>query len=145
MKKSVAAFALGMFSSFAVAQVTVSDAWVRATVPAQKVTGAFMQLKSDRPSALVSAQSPAAAAIEIHEMRMDGDMARMRAVTRVNIAGGQTVKLQPGGYHLMLLDLKQSLQAGTYVPIKLTFESADKTAQEVEIKAEVRALNSHQR
>ncbi|HKY03230.1 MAG TPA: copper chaperone PCu(A)C, partial [Burkholderiales bacterium] len=78
MKKIIAALAVWMFSPFVFAQITVSEPWVRATVPAQKVTGGFMELKSDRPTALVGATSPMAGVVEIHEMRMDGDMARMR-------------------------------------------------------------------
>ncbi|HKY01061.1 MAG TPA: copper chaperone PCu(A)C, partial [Burkholderiales bacterium] len=112
-------------------------------VPAQKVTGGFMELKSDRPTALVGATSPMAGVVEIHEMRMDGDMARMRQISRLEIGSAQTVKLQPGGYHLMLMDLKQPLKAGEYIPIKLRFESAGKAMQEIEVKAQVRALDSH--
>lgn len=120
----------------------MSDAWVRATVPAQKATGAFMEFKSTQGAALVAAESPAAAAVEIHEMRMAGDVARMRQIPRLEIPWSAVLKLQPGGYHLMLMGLKQPLKAGEYVPIKLRFESAGKAVQEIELKAQVRALDT---
>jgi hypothetical protein len=122
------------------AQITVSQPWVRGTVQGQKATGAFMQLKSADGAALVAAQSPAAGVVEIHEMRMENNVMRMRAVPKLDLPPGQTVELKPGGYHVMLMDLKQPLKKGDTVPITLKLQGKDGKPQEVEVKAEVRDL-----
>jgi len=126
----------------AIAQVTVTDPWVRGIVPQQKATGAFMKLEAKEPVALVSASSPAAGITEIHEMAMEKDVMKMRQIASLAVAPGKPAELKPGGYHVMLLDLKQPLKAGDSVPITLTFEKADKSKQTVEVKAEVRALGA---
>src|SRR5215475_7002765 len=139
----VAVLAALSFAAAAVsAQVNVSDAWVRGTVPGQKATGAFMQLKSADGGALVSVQSPVAGRVEIHEMRMEGNVMRMRAIPKLELPAGQTVELKPGGYHVMLLDLKAPLKKGDTVPITLKLRGKDGTPQEIQVKAEVRDLTA---
>ena len=133
------AVALGLAAS-AQAQVSVSDAWVRGTVQGQKAAGAFMRLKSSEGAALIAAESSVARAVEIHEMRMEGNVMRMRAVPRLDLPAGQTIELKPGGYHMMLLDLKAPLKKGEIVPIRLKLRGKDGRAEEVEVKAEVRDL-----
>jgi copper(I)-binding protein len=104
---SVSALFLALTVSLsAQAQVSVKDAWVRATVPQQKATGAFMQLQSAQDAKLVSAQSPVAGVVEVHEMAMDGGVMRMRAVPNLDLPAGKAIDLKPGGYHVMLMDLK---------------------------------------
>ncbi len=71
------------------------------------MTGAFLTLKADAAAKLVSAQSPVAEAVEIHEMSMEGDVMRMRQITALPLPAGQEVTLKPGGYHIMLTGLKQ--------------------------------------
>ncbi len=73
------------------ADVTIADAWVRGTVPGQKATGAFMQITSPTDAALVAAASPVAKTVEIHEMKMDGGMMRMRAVQQIPLPAGKPV------------------------------------------------------
>jgi len=124
----------------ALAQVTVKDAWVRATVTQQKATGAFMQLQAASNSRLVEARSPVAGVVEIHEMVMDGSTMRMRAMPGLDLPAGRSVELKPGGYHVMLMDLKAPIAAGQDVPLTLVFEGADKKRETVEIKASARAL-----
>ena len=124
------------------AQVTVSAPWVRGTVQGQKATGAFMQLKSADGAALVAAETPVAGIVEIHEMKMEANVMRMRAVPKLDLPAGRAVELKPGGYHVMLMDLKQPLKAGESVPIKLKFQGKDGKPQEVEVKAEVRDLTA---
>ena len=135
------ALALGLAAS-AQAQVSVSDAWVRGTVEGQKATGAFMQLKSPGGATLIAAESPVAGAVEIHEMRMEGNVMRMRALPRLELPAGQAVDLKPGGYHIMLMNLKAPLKKGESVPIRLKFQGQDGKPQEVEVKAEVRDLTA---
>ena len=122
------------------AQVVVANPWVRGTVAGQKATGAFMELKSPTDTALVSASSPLAGIVEVHEMKMDGGVMRMNAVNRLDVPAGKAVEMKPGGYHVMLMDLKQALKEGETVPISLTFEDKAGKRQTVEVKAPVRAL-----
>jgi copper(I)-binding protein len=124
------------------AQVAVGDPWVRATVPQQQASGAFMTLTAPKGAKLVEARSPVAGTVEVHEMKRDGDVMRMRAIEALDLPAGRTVKLEPGGYHVMLMGLKQTLNAGDTVPLTLVFESADRTRQTVEVKAPVRPLAS---
>jgi len=120
------------------AQVTVSGAWVRGTVQGQTATGAYMQLRSADGATVVGADSPAAGIVEIHEMRMEGNTMRMRGVEQLELPAGQAVELKPGGYHVMLMDLKAPLKKGDTVPIKLKVRSKSGQTQDVEVKAEVR-------
>jgi copper(I)-binding protein len=136
------ALALGLAAA-AQAQVNVSNAWVRGTVPGQKATGAFMQLKSARGATLVAAESPAAGAVEIHAMRMEGNVMRMRAIGSLELPAGQTVELKPGGYHAMLLDLKAPLKKGDVVPLRLKVRGKDGEVAEIDVAAEVRELTAN--
>ena len=120
--------------------VEVKDAWIRGTVGGQKATGAFMSLTSHAPARLVAASSPAAGVVEIHSMKMDGGVMRMSAVDGIELPANRTVKLAPGAYHVMLLDLKRTLKAGERVPLRLTFEIAGKKRETVEIDVEVRSV-----
>jgi copper(I)-binding protein len=132
---------LACLSTTALAQVTVKDAWVRATVPAQMATGAFMQLQATQAMRLVEARSPVAGVVEIHEMTMVDNVMRMRAVPGLELPAGKAVELKPGGYHVMLMDLKGQVKEGQSVPLTLVVEGRDKKRQTVEVKAQVRALN----
>jgi periplasmic copper chaperone A len=118
--------------------ITVSGAWVRGTVQGQTATGAYMQLRSADGATLLGADSPAAGIVEIHEMRMEGNTMRMRGVDKLELPAGQAVELKPGGYHVMLMDLKAPLKKGDTVPIKLKVRSKSGQTQDVEVKAEVR-------
>jgi len=129
-------------SAFAQANVSVKDAWVRATVPQQKATGAFMQLQASADSKFVSASSPLTPTVEVHEMAMQGDVMRMRQVQSVELPAGKLVELKPGGYHIMLLNLKAQVKEGDTVPFSLVFEGKDGKRETVDIKAPVKALNN---
>jgi copper(I)-binding protein len=122
------------------AQTTVKDAWVRGTVAQQKATGMFAQITSTVGGKLVSASSPAAGVVEIHEMKMEGSTMKMRAVPSLDLPAGKAVELKPGGYHVMLLDLKQQLKAGETVTVTLVIEGAGGKRETVEVKAPVRPL-----
>ncbi|HTO49476.1 MAG TPA: copper chaperone PCu(A)C [Burkholderiales bacterium] len=124
------------------AQVTVSDAWVRGTVPGQTASGAYMQLKSADGATLVGAESPVAGIVEIHEMRTEGNTMRMRGVEKLALPAGRAVELKPGGYHVMLMDLKAPLKKGETVPIKLKVRSKSGQTQDIEVKAEVRDVTA---
>jgi periplasmic copper chaperone A len=146
MKSTRLILALAALSSLsalpALAQVSVSEPWVRATVPQQKATGAFMQLKAEKGSRLVEARSPVAGVVEIHEMAMKDGIMSMRAIPGLALPAGKAVELKPGGYHVMLMDLKQQVKEGETVPITLVVEGADKKRETIEVTAAVRALSA---
>ena len=121
------------------AQVTVQEPWVRGTVAQQKGTGMFARITSAQPARLVSASSPAAGIVEIHEMTMQGDVMRMRAIPGLDLPAGKPVELKPGGLHLMLINLKQPLEPGKTVPVTLVVETGGKR-ESIEVKVPVRTL-----
>ena len=129
-------------ASAASGPVRVEAAWIRASVPGQSGTGAFMRLTASEPLRLVGVASPAAGVAEVHEMRMDGDVMRMRALTDgLDLPAGRPVDLQPGGYHLMLMALQAPLQAGAQVPVTLVLRDArgQVRRQEVQLPVSLRA------
>jgi periplasmic copper chaperone A len=142
MKRSWAtALALMLSTGASQAQTTVAEPWVRGTVAQQKATGMFAQITSAKGGKLVSASSPVAGLVEIHEMSMEGSTMRMRALpTGLELPAGKPVALKPGGYHVMLMDLKQQLKPGDTVAVTIVVEAHDKTRESLEIKAPVRAI-----
>ena len=120
--------------------VEVQDAWARTTVPGQKASGAFMKLTARESTRLVGVSSPVAGVAEVHEMKMDGDVMRMRAMTGLDLPAGQTVELKPGGYHVMLLDLKVALRKDSSIPLTLVFKNAKGVESKVEVSLPVLSM-----
>lgn len=127
-------------AAHASAQVRVSDAWVRATVAGQTSSGAFMTVTADSDSKLLSVKSPAAKDVQIHEMSMKDDVMRMGPVDSVTLPAGKAVKLDPEGYHVMLMGLTGQIKQGDVVPLTLTVENAKGQKQTIEVDAPARAL-----
>jgi copper(I)-binding protein len=127
--------ALVFASAAAQAQVTVDKPWIRTTVAQQTTTAAYLTITSAKGGKLVSASSPVAAAVDVHEMKMDGDMMKMRAVDTLALPAGQPVELKPNGLHIMLTGLKAPVKAGDVVPIKLVVEDAKGKRETVDVKA----------
>ena len=121
------------------AAVQVEGAWARASVQGQKGTGAFMRLTAKDGARLVRAESPAAGVAEVHEMKMDGDVMKMRAVPALDLPAGKTVELKPGSYHIMLLDLKAPLAKGSAVPLTLVFQDAQGPESRLDLSLPVAA------
>lgn len=144
MKHLLVASLLTLASTAALAQtqVEVKDAWVRATVQQQKTTGAFMQLNAKQDARLVEVRAPIASTVEIHQMSMENNVMRMRAVAGIDLPAGKSVELKPGGYHIMLINLKQQIKDGDLVPVTLVVEGKDKKRQTIELQVPVRPLNS---
>lgn len=118
--------------------VTVEGAWARATVQGQKASGAFMKLTAKEGSRLVSVSSPVAGVAEVHEMKMEGDVMKMRALAGgLELPAGKAVELKPGSYHLMLMDLKTPLQKDTTIPLTLVFKDAKGVESKTELKVPV--------
>ena len=132
-----AALALGSPAWAQTPAVKVDAAWARVTVPGQKGTGAFMTLTAAQGLRLVGVQSPVAGISEIHEMKMEGDVMRMRAISALELPAGQAVALRPGGYHLMLMDLKQPLLKDSQIPVTLRFQDAQGKPSQVQLSLPV--------
>jgi copper(I)-binding protein/thiol-disulfide isomerase/thioredoxin len=134
--------ALGAAASQADTPLRVSDAWIRATVPGQPVAAAYLTLQATAALRLVSVATPAAASVQIHEMRMDGEIMRMRELKALELAAGRPVSLSPGGIHLMLLDVKQPLRPGQSVPMTFTLENTagQRLSQTLDLAVKAAAL-----
>ncbi len=138
LKKKLIVISLGLAAGAAFAQnVEIKDAWMRTTVQGQKGTGAFMKLTAKEGTRLVGVSSPVAGVTEVHEMKMEGDIMKMRAVPGLDLPAGKTVELKPGGYHLMLMDLKAALPRDTTVPVTLVFKDAKGVESKLDIKVPV--------
>ncbi|NWD71833.1 copper chaperone PCu(A)C [Pseudomonas gingeri] len=133
---------LALLSVPAFAQTTVDDAWVRATVPGQPSTGAFMRITSSDNAKLLEAKSPVAKIVQIHESKMQNDIMSMQPVAFVPLPAGKTVAIEPEGYHVMLIDLVGQVKEGDEVPLTLVVENAQGVKESIEVKARARALNS---
>jgi copper(I)-binding protein len=120
--------------------VSISDAYTRATVAGQKVAGGFLKIqnKGNTPDQLISASSPSAGDVQLHEMAMEGNVMKMRQVKDIAVPANGSVELKPGGYHLMFLDLKGPFVAGETIPVKLKFSKSG----DVEVKLPVNAAGA---
>lgn len=115
------------------AEVAISEAWVRASAPGQKVGAAYMTLQSAQAMKLVYVESASADEVEIHSMTMNNGIMKMRQLDALDLHPNKPEKLAPGGFHLMLFGLKKPLKTGEMVTLKLCFkDQANKiTHQEV--------------
>jgi copper(I)-binding protein len=138
--KLIGALVLSMTAITAQSEVTIKDAWVRATVPQQMATGAFFQIKSSKNVRLVSVKTPVAGIAEIHEMKMENNVMKMRAMDYLDLPAGKMVELKPGGFHLMLMELKAQIKVGATVPLTLVVEDREKKRETIEILVKVRSL-----
>lgn len=128
-----------LLSHAALAQtVQVQGAWARATVQGQQASGAFMRLTAPTDMRLLSVSTPVAGVAEVHEMRMEGDVMKMQAVPGgLALPAGKTVELRPGGYHIMLMDLKLPLKKDSSIPLSLVFVDAKGVQSRTELKVPV--------
>jgi periplasmic copper chaperone A len=137
VKLTLAALLLSYSAVFA-QTVEVKDAWVRTSVQGQKATGAFMKITAKDGARLVAASSPVAGVTEVHEMKMEGDLMRMRELKDgLDLPAGKTIELKPGGFHVMLMDLKAALPKDTTVPLTLVFKDAKGKESRLELKVAV--------
>lgn len=124
------------------AQTVVDDAWVRATVPGQPSSGAFMHITAATDSKLVEVKSPVAKTVQIHESKMENDVMSMQQVPSIALPAGKTVNIEPEGYHVMLIDLVGQIKEGDNVPLTLIVEDSKGIKESIEVQAQARALNS---
>ena len=140
--KTLALVALSWWTPIAWAQpVAVSDAWARATVTGQKASGVFMKLTAAQATRLVGASSPVAGVVEVHEMKMEKDVMKMAAIAGLDLPAGKTVELKPGGYHVMLMDLKAPLLKDGTLPLTLIFKDAKGVMTPLEVKVPIQQPN----
>ena len=136
---SGALLAQGVSKTVTTNAIKIEDAYTRATVPGQQVAGGFMKIENKGAAdQLVSASSPVAGEVQLHEMAMDGNVMKMRQVKDIAVPAGGAVELKPGGLHLMFMNIKAPLTAGETVPVKLKFAKAG----EVEVKMPVNAMGN---
>ena len=122
--------------------IKITDPWVRATVAQQSGTGAFMQLTAATDVRLVEARSTVAGVVEIHEMAVVNNVMRMRQIEGLELPAGRAVELKPGGYHVMLMNLKGQIKVGDKVPLTLVIEGRDKKRETIEVIAVARPLST---
>ena len=118
--------------------VQVREPWAKATVPGQKVGGVYMTIIAREDMRLTGVKSAVAETAEVHQMKMENGMMRMRAVPFLELAAGKAVKLEPGGYHIMLFDLRQSLVVGQKLKLELTVEDESRHKHRILVEAIVR-------
>ena len=122
------------------APAAIDGAWARASVQGQKASGAFMRITASEPLQLLRAESPAAGHAEVHEMTMDGGVMKMRALSQLDLPAGKAVDLKPGGYHIMLMDLKAPLAKDTQLPLTLVFKDAKGEERRMELQVPVATM-----
>jgi copper(I)-binding protein len=128
---------LALLASPAFAQIHIENAWSRATPPGTPIGVGYMTIRNTtpKPDKLIGASSPAAGSVETHVTIKDGDISRMRKVPGYDIPGNGTFTLQPGGAHLMLINLKAPLKEGETVPLTLKFQHAGEVKTELQVRA----------
>ena len=117
--------------------LVITEAWSRATPSGAKVAGGYLTIenKGTATDRLISGAGNVAGKVEIHEMGMNNGVMTMRPLDKgLTIEPGKTVKLAPGGYHLMLMDLKNPLKQGEKVPLTLEFEKAGKVTLSLDVQ-----------
>lgn len=128
----------------AMAEIKVEKAWVRATVPKQQSTGAFMKITSTQAVKLLSVTTVVAKTNEIHEMKMQGDIMKMRAhPDGLDIPANTTLELKSSGYHVMMMELEATIKAGDTIPIKLEFVNPNGKKEIVTVNAKTSFKNPY--
>jgi len=123
--------------------VKIENAWARATAPGQKVAGGFMDLTADADMAVVGGSSPVSTSLELHIMKMDGGVMEMRQLKEIALPKGQTVKLEPGGLHIMFIGLKQPITEGQTVPLSLIVKTTNGKRKTIAVEVEARRTSGH--
>ena len=128
---------LALVASPAFAQIQIENAWSRATPPGTKIGVGYMTIRNTaaQPDKLVGVRSPAAGKVEPHVTIHEGDISRMRKVPGYDIPAGGAFTLEPGGAHLMLMNLKAPLKEGETVPLTLKFQHAGEVKTELHVRA----------
>lgn len=121
--------------------VVISESWARATAPGQSNSAVYLTITSHQDARIVALSSLIAGSASLHSMTQEDGVMKMRELDALPLPSGKIVKLSPGGYHIMLDSLKQSLEAGDSVPLSLTIKYADQHQEKIEIKVKVQSLS----
>jgi copper(I)-binding protein len=134
-----------LYAGDAADAVQINDTYARAMPPGQTNSAAFMTLTNDATNdhALVAAECDASAVTELHTHLMEDGMMKMRRLEKIDLPAGETIRLQPGGLHLMLIGLKGQLSAGEDVAITLVFEDGSRSALTVPVKGVQETMHHH--
>lgn len=126
---------IGTAASALASDITATDAWARARIPDARAGGAYVTLTNTgaAPDALIAAASPVADVVEIHTHRHVDGVMRMEQVEEIPLPAGETVTLQPGGLHIMLIGLREPLAEGKHFPVTLTFRTAPAVTVDVTV------------
>lgn len=123
--------------------IQIDRAFARATAPGQPAGGAYLRLDNRGPAdRLLAASADVSQRVEMHEMKMEGDVMRMRQVEAIELPSNKVVELKPGGLHIMLIGLKAPLKAGERFPMTLRFEKAGEVKLDVAVET-VKAAHGH--
>jgi len=123
--------------------VKIENAWARATAPGQKVAGGFMDLTADADMAVVGGSSPVSTSLELHIMKMDGGVMEMRQLKEIALPKGQTVKLEPGGLHIVFIGLKQPITEGAWARATAPVKTTNGKRKTIAVEAEARRTSRH--
>lgn len=136
MLRQLLASSLVFASLSAQAEVVITDPYARAVPPGQLNSAAFMTVRNTGSDnlAITSAQSNASNVVELHTHSNDNGVMRMRQIEKIDLPAGKTISLQPGGLHVMLIDLKQDLVAGSQVNLTLNFSDGSSQDLSVPVK-----------
>ena len=142
----LAAAANASAHDFKTGAISIGHPWARPTGAGQAVGGGFMTLTNGGTAAdrLVAVSTAVSASVELHTMRMEGDVMRMRQVEAIELPAGGSVELKPGGLHLMLMGLKQPLKPGDTFPLTLRFEKAGEVVVTVNVEAPKTPAPAHE-
>ena len=147
MRKLLASLTLvaaALSAQAANAPVTVQGAWARPIVPGQQSSGAYMTITAREPLTLLGGESPAAGIVEIHQMKMEGEIMKMRAAGDIPLAPGKPLQLGPGGYHFMLMDLQDPFKPGTQIPFTLRFRDGKGKVSTLQLRVPVQMVAPHE-
>lgn len=134
---------VAMAQSYKLGSLEIDQPWTRATAPTAKAGGGFMTItnKGTTPDRLIAVRSSASDKVEIHEMKMEGSVMRMRELDKgLEIPPGGSVALKPGGYHIMFMELKAPFAKDAKIPVTLVFEKAGS----IDVVLDVQAMGAAQ-
>ncbi|MCX9155328.1 copper chaperone PCu(A)C [Niveibacterium sp. 24ML] len=121
---------------YALGDLKIEHPWARATVPAQRASGGFLKIRNNGAAdRLVSASAGVSERVELHEMKMEGDVMKMREIAAIDLPAGGEVELKPGGLHVMFINLKAPLAEGSSFPMTLKFEKAGEIKLDMRVEA----------
>ena len=134
-----------LYAGSAADSVSVEGAFARAVPPGQSNSAAFMSLtnQGDADHSLTAVESDASKVAELHTHLMEEGMMKMRRVEKIDLPAGKIVKLQPGGLHVMLIDLERPLSAGEDVEISLIFEDGSRSTLKAPVKTVQAEMGHH--